>query len=146
MEYKTCSLEEFNAEAARFARGLNPRPNSATIVALFGELGAGKTTFVQRVAHEFGVEDQVNSPTFVIEKIYQCTQGSFMRLVHIDAYRLKGESELNVLGWQELSHDPLNLILIEWADNVSGAIPKDAIRVSIKGENDMRDIVYENYA
>ncbi len=138
----THSLIEFNAEAARFARDLIPRADGATVVALSGDLGAGKTTFTQRLAQEFGVEDQVNSPTFVIEKIYACSQGPFVRLVHIDAYRLKGAHELEVLGWKELVGDKGNLILIEWPENVTDAIPTDAIRVSLSGHDNERLINY----
>ena len=130
MEVTTHSLDEFNAEAARFSRTLAPG-QSATVVALSGDLGAGKTTFVQRVAKEFGVEDRVLSPTFVIEKIYGCLQGPYVRLVHIDAYRLKGAHELEVLGWKELAADPTNLILIEWPENVAEAIPRNAMRVAL---------------
>jgi tRNA threonylcarbamoyl adenosine modification protein YjeE len=142
MQITTRSLEEFNAEAARFARELAPRVDGATVVALSGDLGAGKTTFVQRVAHEFGVEDQVNSPTFVIEKIYECSQGPFVRLVHMDAYRLNGAHELEVLGWRELAAEKNNLILIEWPENVSDALPKDAVRISLSGHEDERNIEY----
>jgi len=144
MEYKTRSLKEFNAEAKRFARTLSPGA-SATVVALSGDLGAGKTAFVQEVAREFGVEEQVNSPTFVIEKVYECNEGAYIRLVHIDAYRLKGKHELDVLGWKELAGDKSNLILIEWPENVGEAIPKDAIRVSLSGAEDERTIVYRIY-
>ena len=139
MEISTHSLEEFNAEAKRFARTLTPR-ETATIVALSGDLGAGKTTFVQEVAREFGVEDQVNSPTFVIEKIYECTEGAYVRLVHIDAYRLKNAHELEVLGWREIAADNGNLILIEWPENVADALLPDVLRVKLAGAEDERTI------
>src|SRR5262249_48220610 len=131
----------FNAEARRFAKSLEPHAR-ATVVALSGDLGTGKTTFTQTVAKEFGVEDQVNSPTFVIEKIYECSQGLFVKLIHIDAYRLKGAHELEVLGWPEIVADPTNLILIEWPENVADAIPADATRVKITGADDERTIIY----
>ena len=131
MQVKIRSLEDFNSEAHRFARELKPRKGGATIVALSGNLGAGKTTFVQQVAQEFGVEDQVNSPTFVIEKVYACTEGPFVRLAHIDAYRLNGAHELEVLGWKELTAEEGNLIIIEWPENVAEAIPRNAMRVAL---------------
>jgi tRNA threonylcarbamoyladenosine biosynthesis protein TsaE len=142
MTVETHSLEEFNAEAKRFARTLTPGP-TARVVALSGDLGAGKTTYVQQMAREFGVEDQVNSPTFVIEKIYACTEGPFVRLVHIDAYRLKGAHEVEVLGWKELVADSGNLILLEWPENIGDALPRDAIRVKIQGADDERTIQYD---
>jgi tRNA threonylcarbamoyladenosine biosynthesis protein TsaE len=141
MIHKTHSLKEFNAEAKRFARTLEPG-SKARIVALSGDLGAGKTTYVQTLAREFGVEDQVNSPTFVIEKVYECSEGPFVRLVHIDAYRLKNARELKVLGWQEIAADAGNLILIEWPENVADLIPEDAMRISLSGEDNERTIQY----
>jgi len=142
MTHKTRSLEEFNAVAKRFARTLEPG-SKARIVALSGDLGAGKTTFVQTMAREFGVEDQVNSPTFVIEKIYECSEGPFVRLVHIDAYRLKNSHELEVLGWRDIAADAGNLILIEWPENVAELIPEDAVRISLQGSDDERTITYD---
>jgi tRNA threonylcarbamoyladenosine biosynthesis protein TsaE len=141
MEHKTHSLAEFNAEARRFARELEPGA-AARVVALSGELGAGKTTFTQTIAREFGVEDQVNSPTFVIEKIYECSTGPFVRLIHIDAYRLQNAHELEVLGWPEIVADKDNLILIEWPENVEELIPPEATRISLGGADDERTITY----
>jgi tRNA threonylcarbamoyladenosine biosynthesis protein TsaE len=142
MEYKTHSLQEFMTEAVRLARTLEPNGTAATVIALSGDLGAGKTTFVQAIAREFGVVDQVNSPTFVIEKIYACEQGPFQRLIHMDAYRLKDVHELEALGWHELIADKTNLVLVEWPENIIGAIPDRAIRVLLSGEGDERTIIY----
>jgi tRNA threonylcarbamoyladenosine biosynthesis protein TsaE len=110
------------------------------VVALSGELGAGKTTFVQGAAKALGVDESVTSPTFVLEKIYELTgspgAGGFSHLIHIDAYRLKGAHELEVLGWKELIAEPGNLILLEWPERVAELIPANArdIRFDIEGE------------
>ena len=141
------NIEEFKTQASAFARGLRPRAQGATIVALSGELGAGKTTFVQAVAKEFGVEEHVASPTFVIEKIYQLPIIKdrplyFRHLIHIDAYRLKGAHELEVLGWRELIAEPKNLIFIEWPENIGDALPASAARVTFEGSGDNRTITY----
>ena len=106
------------------------------MVALSGDLGAGKTTFAQGVAQALGVQETVTSPTFVIEKIYKLENAKWQRLIHIDAYRLKGAHELEVLGWKELVADTGNLILIEWPERVAEAIPEGATRISfeINGE------------
>jgi tRNA threonylcarbamoyladenosine biosynthesis protein TsaE len=101
-------------------------------VALSGELGAGKTTFTQAAAAHFGITESVTSPTFVIEKVYPIESGPFQRLIHIDAYRLKGEQELAVLGWGEIAKDSENLILIEWPERVPGLIPESAYRVTLE--------------
>lgn len=130
-------------EAERFVRGLSPRADGATVVALSGDLGAGKTAFVKGVARALGVAEHVTSPTFVIMKIYPL-QGDFRRLVHIDAYRLKGEHHLKVLGWEELVSDPKNLIFVEWPEEAGSAIPASALRLTFRySEDDGRTISYE---
>ncbi len=139
---QTHSIEEFNAEAARFAKALIPSAIGARVVALSGDLGAGKTTFVQAAARELGVEDQVNSPTFVIEKIYRLTDRPFTHLIHIDAYRLDGAHELEAIGWHEIIANPQNLIYIEWPENIPGVLPVDTAHVRLEGSGDERTITY----
>jgi len=96
--------------------------NKATVIALIGELGAGKTTFVQKFARACGITEPVLSPTFVILKKYG-------NLIHIDAYRLKNSAELVALGIHDLMSDPNNVIIIEWADRVSDILPDDCITI-----------------
>ncbi len=124
------SEKEFVAFAAAFAAALTPRLSSATVVALSGELGAGKTTFAQGVAKTLGVEEVVASPTFVIEKIYKLTGQKWEHLIHIDAYRLQGAHELQTIGWRELATEPGNLIILEWPERVPECIPESAIRLT----------------
>ena len=135
-------VEGMEREAASFVAGCSPRNDGATVVTLSGDLGAGKTAFVKGVAKALGVEEHVTSPTFVIMKIYPL-QGIFKKLVHIDAYRLKGEHHLKVLGWEELLKDPQNLICVEWPEQTPQAMPPHAIRIALRytGDNE-REILY----
>ena len=129
---QTHSLEEFQNAAIEFAKTLASGAN-ATVVALSGDLGAGKTTFVQAIARHFGVIESVTSPTFVILQNYSLpdeTQG-FLRLIHMDAYRLKDESELGALRFTDYLADPQNLILIEWPERISRSIPSDAKTITL---------------
>ncbi len=148
MKPKIVDAEAMKRHAAEFVSGLVPHKAHATVVALSGELGAGKTTFAQAVAEAFGVEEVVTSPTFVLEKIYalpvqEGLKGQkFTRLVHIDAYRLRGVHELEHLGWRELLQDPGNLIVLEWPERVAEAVPKDVIRITLHGSGDSRTITY----
>lgn len=143
MEVVAKNTEEMGKAAAQFAARLAPRGDGATIVALSGDLGAGKTAFARGVARAFGVEEDVTSPTFVIERIYDLARGPFRRLVHIDAYRLKGAHELEVLGWKELVREPGNLIILEWPERVEGALPADSIRLSFSSTGEeSRTIAY----
>jgi tRNA threonylcarbamoyladenosine biosynthesis protein TsaE len=134
MTHSTHSLDEVQSLATQFATSLTPRKNVATIVALSGDLGAGKTSFVQALARTYGVIDHVTSPTFVIEKIYQLPPDQpFKKLIHIDAYRLNTARELEALGWPELVANPEHVICIEWPERVAECIPADAITVSCRG-------------
>ena len=132
---------EMPKAAADFVAGLRPGKR-ATIVALSGGLGAGKTTFTKGIALALGVEDTVASPTFVIEKIYELRDQLYKRLIHIDTYRLKSLQELISIGWNEELADPSNLIVLEWPEAVPGAIPEDAIRIRFDIEGEGRIITY----
>src|ERR1035437_10881724 len=100
--------------------------DSATIIALSGDLGAGKTTLAQEVARILGIKENVISPTFVIMKRYGISDplSHYNDLVHIDAYRLKSSNELLHLGWSEISANPKNIILVEWPELVPECIPE----------------------
>ncbi|MBP9760228.1 MAG: tRNA (adenosine(37)-N6)-threonylcarbamoyltransferase complex ATPase subunit type 1 TsaE [Candidatus Pacebacteria bacterium] len=109
---------------------LEQNRGTSTIVALQGDLGAGKTVFAQGVARALGVEGVVTSPTFVVEKVYRLPDGApWKHLVHIDAYRLTGEEELHTIGWADIATDPGNLILIEWPEQVGMGVPERAYYV-----------------
>lgn len=131
MKYISNNLEETQKIAEDFVIKLSPKDVEATIVGLYGNLGAGKTTFTQSVCKALGVTDTVTSPTFVIEKIYELTNKNFTHLIHIDAYRIEKSSELISLGWKEITTDKNNLILIEWPEKVSDIMPEH-IKISLK--------------
>ncbi|OGG62822.1 tRNA (adenosine(37)-N6)-threonylcarbamoyltransferase complex ATPase subunit type 1 TsaE [Candidatus Kaiserbacteria bacterium RIFCSPLOWO2_02_FULL_54_13] len=144
MEKAIRTLVELEAEAARFARGLASRERGATFVTLQGELGAGKTAFTQAVARALDVTETVTSPTFVLEKIYLLNGRQFKRLIHIDAYRLEKAGDLAPLGFDELVQDAGNLILLEWPEKVSDALPIPAVRISFVAHTDgSRTITYD---
>ncbi len=127
--FTTKSLSETQTLASDWLKSLDTSLAEATIVGLYGNLGAGKTTFTQAVAKELGVGDIVNSPTFVIEKIYETKHPHFIRLVHIDAYRLENGKELQNLNFEELVNNAHNLIIIEWPENVKEILPENHIRI-----------------
>ncbi len=135
MKYEISSKEELEQIAKDFILNIEPQKTHATVVGLYGDLGAGKTTFTQYIAKTLGVPDVVVSPTFVIEKIYELgretTEHKFSHLTHIDAYRIESSSELLSLGWQKIISDPNNLILIEWPEKVEDIMPSH-IKVQIK--------------
>lgn len=124
------SAEEMGEFASSFVKEFitgKEKRESALVISLQGDLGAGKTTFTKAVARALGVEETVTSPTFVIEKIYKLPAGArFSHLIHIDAYRLDRGEELLSLGWRDIIADPRNLILVEWPERVAEIIPATA--------------------
>ncbi len=106
----------------------------ATVVALQGELGSGKTAFAKALGKMMGINEHIVSPTFVIMKSYDINWKGFKKLIHVDAYRIESESELLNLGWNKLVENPRHLILIEWPERVEGILPKDSRRIFFKHE------------
>lgn len=114
-------------------RVLNLRHNSAVVIALEGNLGAGKTTFVQGFARALGVREKIQSPTFVLMKVYKLglrtkdKRRKFRHLIHIDCYRIDSPKDLSHLGFKNLLKDKDAIILIEWADRIKKIIPRNAV-------------------
>ena len=127
------TTEDTEREAENFIDALVPEAAGATLIALSGDLGAGKTTFTQFVAKALGVTDTVNSPTFVIEKVYSVPEGKhFARLVHIDAYRLQNAGDLTVLGFGEVMSHAGTLVIIEWPENVLGIAEQASVKILLE--------------
>ncbi len=133
-------LDTFNA-GMNLASMLQP----GDTVALYGDLGAGKTEFVQGVAHFFDVAELVTSPTFTIINQYNGfdrTLGPVV-LYHVDLYRIESKAELGQLGFDECTHDPDAIKLIEWAENANGVLPISRYSVIFRfcdDGDDLRDI------
>ncbi len=130
------NLSELEAEAVALLGRLAPKAEGATLITLSGELGAGKTAFARAVAKALGIEENVTSPTFVLEKIYKIAEGGFERLAHIDAYRLKDGSELAALGFDELMSDPKTLVLLEWPEQVADGLPTADVALRLEPQDD----------
>ncbi|MEK7099293.1 MAG: tRNA (adenosine(37)-N6)-threonylcarbamoyltransferase complex ATPase subunit type 1 TsaE [Patescibacteria group bacterium] len=130
----TKSARETQKIARILAKELRPSTR-AQVIALQGELGAGKTTFSQGFAHTLGVTERVLSPTFVLMKIYPLKKKHFSRLVHIDCYRITSPKDLAPLGIKEILTDPTAIVLIEWPERVKRIIPRDVVWIQfIHGE------------
>jgi tRNA threonylcarbamoyladenosine biosynthesis protein TsaE len=108
------------------------RPKGALVVGLSGDLGAGKTTFVQTIAKHLFIKNKIKSPTFLIIKKYPIKKSeNYKLLFHLDAYRLKDEKELLYLGWEEIINNKEHLVFIEWPENVIKALPKKYHKIHI---------------
>lgn len=101
----------------------------ATILDLIGGLGAGKTTLTQMLGSELGVAETMQSPTFVLMKIYKTKNTKFKNLIHIDAYRIEHIEEVKILGLENIFADKNNLVCVEWSEKIKGVMPESAIKV-----------------
>jgi tRNA threonylcarbamoyladenosine biosynthesis protein TsaE len=117
----------------------------ALVVGLSGDLGAGKTTFVQSIAKHLNIKNKITSPTFVIIKKYRIKNlKGYEFLFHLDAYRLKNEKELNYLGWEEIVSNKGHIVFIEWPENVPKAIPRHTKHIHIShSENEHRKLKFK---
>lgn len=132
--FETGSVEETWAIAREFAKELRP----GDVVCLEGDLGAGKTTFVQALAAALGASGRVTSPTFCIVREHPAAGGggSPGLLVHMDLYRLRGEDDVLAVGWEDyLARGAV--VAVEWPGRAGSLIPPDARRVTLRnvGEN-----------
>jgi len=135
LEITTNSAKETQKVARLFARELlksDVDRKNALVIALEGNLGGGKTTFAQGFARGLGIREKVLSPTFVIMRGYNRRMFHFRRFVHMDAYRISGVKELRLLGWQDILQDKNAIVLVEWADRIRRALPKEYIRIQFE--------------
>ena len=119
----TYSAEETRMLAAELAVALPVD----VVLALHGDMGVGKTTFVQGLARGLGVKEQVTSPTFAIYSVYQ---GSTRKLVHLDAYRLEHERQIEELLLEEFLTPPWCLA-VEWPEKVGAWLPPGAWHLTL---------------
>ena len=117
-------ITESPAETKKLAAKLAGKLRAGSVLALHGDLGSGKTCFVQGLAGALGVEELVNSPTFTIINEYQ---GRF-RLYHIDLYRVKSAAEAETLGLDDYLEGD-GITAIEWPEIFSALLPKDTIHL-----------------
>jgi tRNA threonylcarbamoyladenosine biosynthesis protein TsaE len=116
----------------------------ASVLALNGDLGAGKTAFTKVLAQTFGINEDVISPTFVIMKRYEIEQmdSLFNELVHIDAYRIDDIDEMRPIHFEEILQEEETLISIEWAERIISLLPPYTVCMNIQsGETESSRII-----
>lgn len=118
-------VEAVLVECRKFTDG------GAVVIALHGDLGAGKTTFVQTLGRALGITEQITSPTFTIMKGYETTDSDFAHLIHMDAYRIEDLSELGPLRFSDILSSPQTLFCIEWAEKIASVLPAQALNISL---------------
>lgn len=126
----TTSLKELPGLAERLAKQLK----GGEVLALMGNLGAGKTTFTQALAKQLKVKGRVLSPTFVLMNLFKARlkSGRIITLYHLDLYRIKKFKEVKALGLPEFWGQKNSLTIIEWADRIKKNLPKNAIYIKFQ--------------
>lgn len=138
--------------------------NGGEVLALYGDLGSGKTTFMQGLARGLGITKNIISPTFIIMRSYEITRHSGKQkahpeseknrswtsqdddfsarnLYHVDLYRINGEKDVESLGLLELMNQPDNIVAIEWPDKIENLLPQNRINIYFEYlEDDKREI------
>lgn len=131
------------SETQEAGRRLSASLAGGEVIALFGDLGSGKTTFVQGFAEGLGVTERILSPTFIIMRSYQTKSGI---LYHADLYRLEEDASESAkeIGLLDTFEDKNAIVIIEWAERIEALLPKDTIRVHLKHiAEEKREIIYE---
>jgi len=128
MEITIRNIETIGEAAREFIKQMGDR----RVFAFYGEMGAGKTTFVKAICEALGVEDVITSPTFAIVNEYSLSSGS---LFHFDFYRIKRLEEVYDMGYEDYFYSGA-LCFIEWPELVEELLPDDAVKVYITINSD----------
>lgn len=122
-------ITQNEAKTRKLGQELAQKISGGEVIALEGDLGAGKTVLVQGLAKGLGIKKTVNSPTFVLMKNYQLKlkKGKIKQLCHVDCYRLDDPEELLAIGINDYLERPDTVCVIEWADKIKKILPKKQI-------------------
>lgn len=130
MQIKIDNIENIRTAAHEFVAAIGDN----TVFALYGKMGAGKTTFIKAVCEELGVEDVITSPTFAIVNEYR-SEATGELIYHFDFYRIKKLDEVYDMGYEDYFYSGA-LCFIEWPELIDELLPDDAVKVTIAEEDD----------
>jgi tRNA threonylcarbamoyladenosine biosynthesis protein TsaE len=140
MEFISHSTEQTRRVGMRLGSILQ----TGDLICLIGDLGAGKTTFVQGIAAGWGSLDPVSSPTFVIVNVYRRSEGIRQRLYHLDAYRLSGAAEAEELDLDAMIES--GPMVVEWAERIQAALPDQRLWIRMRYvDEEQRDLLFTAY-
>lgn len=134
--------------ARELIKDISFKKNQACIIAITGDLGSGKTTFVQGLAKELGIKEKILSPTFIIMKKFQITHSKlhsevclrhstnckrqivkFKTLYHFDCYRIEHPREILALEFKKIIFNPNNIVVIEWPEKIKEVLPQNIVLI-----------------
>ncbi len=137
-KYKRSYVSHSDQDTVNLAKDLASGLKAGDIIALIGDIGTGKTTFVKAIAKALGISETVSSPTFTIVREYR--SGKFP-LFHFDVYRLSNEDEFYDIGAEEYLYGD-GITIIEWADIVEDALPLNTMIIEIKYGNNEGERIF----
>ncbi len=144
-KFITESAKDTQKIAVKFAEQIlhSNISKSAIVLGLQGDLGAGKTTFLQGFAKGLRIKEKINSPTFVILKRFKIQDLRFKNFYHIDCYRLNSAEEILDLGFKEIISNSENIVAIEWPEKIYKILPKNILEIKFKHlEENKREITF----
>ena len=124
-------------DTERFAERLSASLKGTEVIALFGGLGMGKTAFTRGLCRGLGITEGVSSPTFALVNEYR---GKFP-VYHFDMYRVTSWEDLYSTGFFDYLDN--GVLVIEWSENIEGALPEDAVRITISSGENEHQRIYE---
>lgn len=140
LEIKIQSLDQIHEAARQFIGAMGDN----TVFALYGKMGAGKTTFIKAVCEELGVSDVITSPTFAIVNEYRSDDAGEL-IYHFDFYRIKKLDEVYDMGYEDYFYSGA-LCFIEWPELIEELLPGNTIKVTIEEvENGERKLTMEDF-
>ncbi len=121
-------ISDSKEETQRIAKNFVKKIMGGDIVTLYGDLGSGKTTFVQGLARGSGIKKRIISPSFIIIRSYKISSKyqvlGIKYFYHIDLYRIEAKKDLKGLGIEDIINNPQNIVAIEWAEKMQNLLPK----------------------
>ena len=115
-------------ESKELAKQLSKELKSPRLIALYGNLGSGKTTFIQGLAEGLGIKKRVLSPTFVFIREYDLS--SKRKFYHVDLYRLGSERDAETIGLSDIFADKSAIAAIEWPEKIERLMPTNTIKIN----------------
>lgn len=115
----------------------------AFLICLKGDLGGGKTTFIQGFTKGLGIREKILSPTFIIFRKFKIKKSKYEEFYHFDCYRIKKPKEILMLNFKEIISNPKNIVAVEWADRIKKILPKNVLWIEFKFLNlNKRKIIF----
>lgn len=129
MKFTTHSAQE----TQRLAKKILKQLQGKNTVALYGQLGSGKTTFIQGLAKALGIKKRLVSPTYILMRSYPISHNlSYNSMLHLDLYRVSSAADLKSIDFEELIKDKNNLVVVEWAEKLNANQIKNSLKLKFK--------------